>query len=106
MNIELENAKDKLISLLQETDIIYTVLRSVSKSGLSRSISFYVVDNNKEIININYYISVLLGYKFDKTHFGLIGLKVKGGGMDMGFHVVHTLLRELGITGKISHRWL
>lgn len=103
MNIELQNAKNKLIGLLQETDTIYTVLRSVSKSGLSRSISFYVVDNNKEIININYYISVLLNYKFDKTHFGL---KIKGGGMDMGFHVVHTLLRELGITGKISHRWL
>ena len=88
---ELETAKNKLIGLLSDTDTIYTVLRSVSKSGLSRSISFYVVDNNKEIVNIN------------KTRDGLI---VKGGGMDMGFHVVHTLLRELNAGLKIGHRWL
>lgn len=100
--IELQNAKDKLIGLLSDTDTIYTVLRSVSKSGLSRSISFYIIDN-KEIININYYIKTLLGYKFNKTRDGLI---VKGGGMDMGFHVVHTLLRELGAGLKISHRWI
>lgn len=103
MTIELKNAKDQLISLLSETDIIYTVLRSVSKSGLSRSISFYVVDNNKEIVNINYYIKTLLGYKFNKTRDGLI---VKGCGMDMGYHVVHTLKHELGISEKISHRWI
>lgn len=100
---EIENAKDKLISLLSETDTIYTVLRSVSKSGLSRVISFHVVNDNKEIVNINYYIKVLLGCKFSKS---LDGLKIVGCGMDMGFHVVHTLLRELGIDKKIGHRWL
>lgn len=103
MTIELQNAKDKLIGLLSETDTIYTILRSVSKSGLTRSIGFYIVDNNKEIININYYIKVLLGYKFNKAH---DGLRIEGCGMDMGFHVVHTLLRELGISEKITHRWI
>ena len=103
MTVELETAKDQLISLLQDTDTIYTVLRSVSKSGLSRVISFHVVNDNKEIININYYIKTLLGYKFNKSRDGLI---VKGGGMDMGFHVVHTLKHKLGISEKISHRWI
>ncbi len=103
MTIELQNAKDKLIGLLSETDTIYTILRSVSKSGLTRSIGFYIVDNNKNILNINYYISVIVGYKFNKAHDGLV---VKGCGMDMGFHVVHTLLRELGISEKITHRWI
>jgi len=103
INEAKQNAKTKLINLLQDTDTIYTVLHNVSKSGLSRVISFYMVNDNKEIININYYISVLLGYKFDKTHFGL---KVKGCGMDMGFHVVDTLSRVLDTNGKISHRWL
>lgn len=103
MTVELETAKDKLIGLLQETDTIYTVLRSVSKSGLSRVISFHVINDNKEIININYYIKTLLDYKFNKTHDGLI---VKGGGIDMGFHVVHTLSRELNAGLKIGHRWL
>lgn len=101
--IELQNAKNKLIGLLSDTDTIYTVLRSVSKSGLSRVISFYIIDNNKEIVNINYYIKTLLGYRFNKTHDGLI---VKGGGMDMGFHVVEMLPRELGISEKIFHRWI
>lgn len=100
---ELENAKDKLIGLLSDTDTIYTVLRSVSKSGLSRVISFYVVDNNKEIVNINYYIKTLLGYKFNKSH---DGLRIEGCGMDMGYHVVHTLKHKLGISEKISHRWI
>lgn len=100
--VELETAKDQLISLLSDTDTIYTVLRSVSKSGLSRVISFYIIDN-KEIVNINYYIKTLLGYKFNKTRDGLI---IKGGGMDMGFHVIHTLKHKLGISEKISHRWI
>lgn len=103
MTVELETAKNKLISLLQDTDTIYTMLRSVSKNGLSRVISFHVVNDNKEIVNINYYIKVLLGYKFNQSHDGLI---IKGCGMDMGFHVVHTLKHKLGISEKISHRWI
>ena len=100
---ELETAKAKLAGLLSDTDTIYTVLRSVSKSGLSQSISFHLVDNNKNIVNINYYISVILGYKFSKS---LDGLKIEGCGMDRGFDVVYTLSRALGITGKLSHRWI
>lgn len=103
MTVELETAKDKLIGLLSDTDTIYTVLRSVSKSGLSRVISFHVVNDNKEIVNINYYIKTLLGYKFNKSRDGLI---IKGGGMDMGYHVVHTLKHVLGAGLKIGHRWI
>jgi hypothetical protein len=100
---EINEMKQNAISLLSKTDRIYCILRSVTKSGTCRSISFHVVDNNKNILNINYYISVIVGYKFNKARDGLV---VKGCNMDMGFHVVHTLLRELGISEKISHRWL
>lgn len=99
---ELETAKDKLIGLLSDTDTIYTVLRSVSKSGLSRVISFHIVYRGA-IINLNYYIGAVLDYKPSKARDGLV---VKGGGMDMGFHVVEMLPRELGIDKKIKHRWI
>jgi len=100
---EINEMKQNAISLLSKTDRIYCILRSVTKSGTCRSISFHVVDNNKNILNINYYISVILGYKFNKAY---DGLRIEGCGMDMGFHVVNSLLRELGITDKISHRWI
>ena len=99
---ELQNAKDKLIGLLQETDTIYTVLRSVSKSGLSRSISFFIIKNG-DIHYINHDIAKILGYRFNKFFDGLI---VKRCGTDAGFHVVHTLLRELNAGLTISHRWI
>ncbi len=102
MTTELENAKDKLISLLSETDTIYTVFRSKSKSGLSRSIGFFIIKDG-DVHFINHDIAKLLGYRFNKFFDGLI---VKGCGMDMGFHVVTSLLRELGISEKISHRWI
>ncbi len=102
MTTETETAKDQLISLLQDTDTIYTVLRSASKSGLSRSISFFIIKNG-DIHYINHDIAKLLGYRFNKFFDGLI---VKGCGMDVGFHVVHTLLRELGAGLTIRHRWI
>jgi hypothetical protein len=100
---EINEIKQNAISLFSETDTIYCILRSVTKSGTCRSISFHVVDNNKNILNINYYISVIVGYKFNKARDGLV---VKGCGMDMGFHVVHTLLRELNAKLTIKHRWI
>jgi hypothetical protein len=99
---ELETAKDQLISLLSETDTIYTVLRSVSKSGLSRVISFHIVYRGA-IIDLNYYIGAVLDYKPSKARGGL---RVKGCGMDMGFHAVTSLLRELGMDKKIKQWWI
>ena len=97
-----ETAKEQLISLLSETDTIYTVLRSVSKSGLSRVISFHIVYRGA-IIHLNNYIGTVLDYKPSKSRNGLI---VKNCGMDMGYHAVTSLLRKLGMDKEIKQYWI
>lgn len=66
---------------------IYAIVNSVSRSGMSRRIEFYVVDNN-DIIRIGFYISRFLGYKYDADKGGLF---VSGCGMDMIFSVLSSL---------------
>lgn len=84
--------------------IIYTIIRSVAKSGMSRVISFnYVEAKTNRILSLDYAIGQFLDYKPAKHE----GLHIKGCGMDMGFHVVYTLAQELYGDGyKLVQRWL
>lgn len=69
------------------TTRIYSIVRHVSKSGMSRLIDFYVMVDNRPVW-VTPAIRDILGYKQDeKTG----ALKVGGTGMDMCFHVVHSL---------------
>lgn len=70
---------------------VYTIVRHVSASGMSRSISSFI-QHKGDIICIDWYINRILGYKFDKNQ---RGLKIGGCGMDMGFHLVYSLGRAL-----------
>lgn len=70
---------------------IYSVVRSVSQSGMSRKISFFVVDNG-DIRDISWHVANVLDYRVDPNNFAL---KVGGAGMDMCFHVVYSLGRAL-----------
>ena len=70
---------------------VYSKLNQVSRSGMKRAISFYVIIDNKPF-NIDYAISKVLKYKRDKNYDGLV---VHGCGMDMGFHVVNSLSTHL-----------
>lgn len=92
---------------IRKGDIIYSVLRHVSKSGMMRRIDFYKIAKNKPIY-LTAYIADFLGYKRypDKQ-----GLRVDGCGMDMGFNVVYEL--SVALYGyrkrggyKINHEWL
>ncbi len=107
--IEIKEAKEKLIQLLNETTdkTIYSILRQVSKSGMKRAISFCVVIDNK-IIDIDYRISKVLDcYPIDKKY---SGLKVVGCGMDMGFAVVYDLKKALYpkdiYNNILTHNWI
>ena len=62
---------------------IYATVKSVSRSGMSRRIEFYVVREG-EIIRIGWYLSRVNGYKYDAN----VGMQVNGCGMDMIFHVI------------------
>jgi hypothetical protein len=84
---EQADAIAKLRELLPPGSTVYTILRHVSRSGMSRSISAVVVEDGEPVV-IDYLVRHALGLTFDRTNGGL---KVQGGGMDMGFHVVYSL---------------
>ncbi len=92
-----------LCELLQDVDVIYTDLKHVSRSGMSRSIALYVIKDNKPIW-LSYYAARVLGWGWDDKRYAV---KVKGCGMDMGFHVVYALSSTLFKDGyKLNQKWL
>ena len=88
---------------------VYTVLRSVSASGMTRHISLKVAQGD-DILDITYLAAQALGDKLHDKH-GWNTIKVNGCGMDMGFHLVYNLSSVL-FAGqeragyKIAQRWL
>lgn len=73
----------------------WTIVRSVSASGMSRVIDVYVIVNN-EMHCLTYHASIVLGWKLHKDR----GMIVNGCGMDMCYHAVDSLWRRLGLHGK------
>ena len=68
-------------------DTVYCVLRSVSASGMSRKIDFYIIKENRPFW-ITGLVANLLGIK--RSNSGE-GVTIKGAGMDMGFATVYDL---------------
>ena len=68
---------------------VYTIMRYVSSSGMSRNISL-VIANGEEVIDITYYAAHALGDKLIESK-GHRAIRVNGCGMDMGFHLVYSL---------------
>lgn len=108
-------SKDRLLEeYLTDTRTVYTVLRSVSASGMTRHISLVVagLDNTgaPALFDITYHASKVLGEKLQDRN-GYRAIKVNGCGMDMGYHLVHNLSSVL-YAGQdragyvLSHRWL
>jgi len=92
--LDYDYAKEQLLThYVNEGDTIYTVLRSVAPSGMSRTMSLKVAKNGK-IQDLTYYASVVLDYPLVEVN-GSRALRVGGAGMDMGFHVVYSLARVL-----------
>lgn len=88
---ERTGAAEQLLELIAPGDMVYTVLRHVSRSGMTRVISLLIARDN-EILDISYLASRVVGYPLD---YNRGGIKVPGTGMDMGFHLVHSLGRRL-----------
>lgn len=70
---------------------IYTALKHCSRSGMSRSISVYVVLHGR-IVKLDHLISDLTNRKIDKNNGGV---KIGGCGMDMGFALVNEMFDSL-----------
>lgn len=100
MDARREYCIAELRKVLKPGSTVYTMVRNVSKSGMSRAISLYIVDGG-EIRCIDSTASDILLYSLADGG----GLRVSGCGMDMGFATVYSLSRYLfregfGVQGK------
>jgi len=92
---QIDNATQNLTSWLKPGSTVYTSVKRVARSGMSRHISLYIVRNG-EIYDITYYVGVLTDRQRNSDTGGLV---VGGCGMDMGFHTVYGLSRRLFADG-------
>ena len=70
-------------------DTVYSILRKVSSSGMTRHYSLVVARNGK-IDDITYYAAKAIGWTLLEST-GHRAIKVQGCGMDMSFHLISTL---------------
>lgn len=104
-------AIEELKRIIKPEDTIFSVLRSVSRSGMSRDISFFVFDKEScQPLMIDYLIAKVFRLPRSKNE----GIKIHGCGMDMGYHIVNSLSIVLFCPDKyehaaaysLKHRWL
>jgi hypothetical protein len=109
---EAEAARSRLRELLPPGSTVYCVLRHVSRSGMSRAISFYAIVDGEPRWLSGYIARALIYeedgkplYPMSKRH---ESSNVVGGcGMDMGFAVVYDLSYALHGDGyAIKHSWM
>ncbi len=89
---EVDEAKARLKSWLKPGDTVHTVLDHVSSSGMTRHIRLVLIqcgDKGEPVtLHPNHAAARVLGERQAKRGDGLV---VGGCGMDMGFHIVHSL---------------
>ncbi len=87
-----QEAIDRLKQWIKPGDTLFTQLKSVSRSGMSRVIQVVKItcgENGEPSLSyLGYNIAQAMDWKYDTNHGGV---KVGGCGMDMGFHLVHSL---------------
>lgn len=102
---ESEEGKAYILSLLEgeERPTLYTIIRKVSSSGMSRQISVKVIKEGR-LYDISFSMAKVLDYPLVQGAHN--ALRVNGCGMDMGFHIVSSLSRVLyGDDYKIRQEW-
>ena len=95
---ERDEAIAKLREWLKPGDTVYTILRHVSASGMSREIGMGLLscEGGRAVdLHPNWLVSTALGERVGKRD----GIIVSGAGMDMGFHLVYNLGRVLWPAG-------
>ncbi len=90
---EKAEAIAKLREWLKPGDTVYTILRHVSKSGMSRDISVVIIRDG-EHLHPNYSVAKAIGERLVNSH-GNDAIRMGGCGMDMGFQLVYLLGHHL-----------
>jgi len=89
-----EEARATLRGILSPGDTVHTLLRHVARSGMSRNIACVIVRDG-ELRDITWLVSKALGWPVRNSGRTGEGVVVGGCGMDMGFHLVHSLCYAL-----------
>jgi len=85
-----EYARATLRKTIKPGSTVYTLVRRVSSSGMSRNISVFVVEHGA-IRNIDVLVSDATAHALAKDE----GIRMQGCGMDMGFALVYSLGKAL-----------
>jgi hypothetical protein len=88
---ERQEAIDHLREMIKPGNTVHTILKHVSRSGMTRGIDVYFLKDSEPI-----WITAYVGKAIDQPQPAdywrkSLGLKIGGCGMDMGFHVVENL---------------
>lgn len=100
---EIEEQTEILKEWFPKGATVYTVLRHMSASGMSREIGVVAIIGKDDIRHPNHAVSTVLGWPRSKGD----GVKVSGCGMDMGLHLVYALASKLYGDGyALNQRWI
>lgn len=86
---EIETLKKVYKNILKGK--IWAKVESVSKSGMTRQIAFYMVEKG-DIMNVSNFINWLIGHKKPGEYSDKRSVKASGCGMDMIFHTLYNAL--------------
>jgi hypothetical protein len=102
---ERSEAIERLRQLLPLGSTVFTILRSVSCSGMKREIDVLCWDStSKEPVVFSWLAALALDHRLSKTYKAVV---VSGTGMDMEFHLVSNLSHALhGHSHALRHRRL
>jgi len=100
---KVAEAIESLREHLKKGDTVYTVLRSVNASGMSRYLDLFTRKND-QLLRLTWSAATVIDATYDHRK---DALRVDGCGSDMGFFVVSRLARKLfGDYRALEHRWL
>lgn len=92
-----------VIAKLQPGDTLWTTVRHIAPSGMSRVIDLYIIREN-EPLRISWSTAELLQRRYSERY---EGVTCQGSGMDMGFELVYSLSQKLFGDGyALKQRWL
>jgi hypothetical protein len=101
---EREEARRDLRALLPAGSTVYTVLRHVSRSGMSRNLDCYALttdgDGKAWIRRITWQVCKATGHRYNTK---AEALTITGCGMDMGYSVVNDLAIGLYCPDVYTH---
>lgn len=105
---ESEQAKERLLEILQPGDQVFCFLRHKPRSGVSKYIDLYKFTPGADGIIRPYWltrhVADLTGYAFSKAH---ECLRVRGCGLDVGTQVVRSVSQMLWSDSELLRReWL